>query len=79
MEKEVVENSGKKMTPLLAIKIHCKECSGDEMSKNCIITDCVLYRFRLGFDMEKKGKVMSEENKQRLREQMAKVRDCKKS
>ena len=39
-----------KMTPLRAIKLHFLECSGGQLKevKECPITDCPLYEFRLG-------------------------------
>ena len=41
----------KRLSPLRAIKLFCKLhcCVGDmESWKNCTITDCLLYRYRLG-------------------------------
>ena len=45
------------MTPLKAIRRNCLECSGGSAGevKNCIITDCVLYPFRLGRNPHRKG------------------------
>lgn len=46
----------KKLTPLHAIKIHCKECSGStRKAKHCTSTDCPFYTFRLGKLASRKG------------------------
>ncbi|GIU70440.1 MAG: hypothetical protein KatS3mg002_1676 [Candidatus Woesearchaeota archaeon] len=47
----------KKLTPIKAIRKHCLECSSGIPSevKNCIITDCPLYPFRLGKNPNRKS------------------------
>ena len=39
-----------KLTPIRAIRKKCLDCSGGQYSevRNCLITECTLYRFRLG-------------------------------
>ncbi len=46
-----------KLTPLKAIKKHCLECSGYEKKevRDCKITDCVLFPYRLGSNPNRKG------------------------
>lgn len=47
----------KNLSPLKAIRKHCLECSSGNSNevKNCIITDCPLYQFRLGKNPNRKG------------------------
>lgn len=46
-----------KLTPLKAIKKHCLECSGYEKKevRECKITDCVLFEYRLGRNPKRIG------------------------
>ena len=46
-----------KVTPLKAIKSHCKKCvgGGTRAIKKCPHEDCVLFPFRLGKDPGRKG------------------------
>jgi hypothetical protein len=46
-----------KLTPLKAIKKHCLECSGYEKKevRECKITDCVLFTYRLGSNPNREG------------------------
>ncbi len=46
-----------KLTPLRAIKKHCLECSGYEKKevRECKITDCVLFEYRLGNNPKRTG------------------------
>jgi hypothetical protein len=47
----------KNLSPIKAIRKHCLECSSGSKGevKNCIITDCPLYPFRLGKNPNRKG------------------------
>ena len=47
----------KDLTPLKAIRKNCLECSSGSSNevKNCIITDCPLYPYRLGKNPKRKG------------------------
>jgi hypothetical protein len=50
MEK-IVKKHKKSLSPIKSIKLYCKEmcCAGDMNSwKNCTLTHCSLYRYRLG-------------------------------
>ena len=51
MARIVAKHNGKRLTPVKAIKNYCKEmcCAGDQESwKNCTLTNCFLFRYRLG-------------------------------
>lgn len=47
----------KNKTPIKSIREHCIECSSGSKSEvlNCIVTDCVLYPYRLGKNPNRKG------------------------
>ena len=40
----------KNLTPIKSIRKKCLECSGGQYSevRNCLSTECALYRYRLG-------------------------------
>lgn len=45
------------LTPIKAIRKHCLDCSGGSVAevRNCIVTDCPLYQYRLGKNPNRKG------------------------
>ena len=45
------------LTPIKAIRAKCLECSGGQPSevRECLITDCPLYPFRMGKNPNRKG------------------------
>ena len=45
------------MTPVKAIRMYCLECSGQSPKevKECSISDCPLFKFRLGKNPNRKG------------------------
>lgn len=51
----------RQLSAVKSIKIHCRDCSGGSYieQKNCIITDCVLYPFRLGKNPNRKSKKLN--------------------
>jgi hypothetical protein len=51
-------------TPIKSIREHCIECSAGSLGEvlNCVITDCVLYPFRLGKNPNRKRKEKPPEN-----------------
>ena len=51
-------------TPIKSIREHCIECSAGQKGEvlNCVITDCVLYPFRLGKNPNRKRKEKQPEN-----------------
>jgi len=46
-----------KLTPLKSIRKHCLECSNNQpkLVRECVITDCPLYEFKLGTNPKRKG------------------------
>lgn len=49
---------GKKLTPIKAIRAKCLDCSNYQPSeiRNCEITDCALWPYRMGTNPARKGK-----------------------
>lgn len=47
----------KSLTPVKAIRVKCLDCSNGQMKeiRLCPITDCPLYRFRMGKNPNRKG------------------------
>lgn len=45
------------LTPIKAIRAKCLECSGNQPSevRNCLITECPLYPFRMGKNPNRVG------------------------
>ncbi len=45
------------LTPIKAIRAKCLDCSGNHPSevRNCVITDCPLYPYRLGKNPNRKS------------------------
>jgi hypothetical protein len=56
----------KKLTPLQAIRQHCKECCGDDKPKKCASIQCNLYQYRLGKNPYLKQRQLSEKQKAHL-------------
>lgn len=50
------------MTPVKAIRLYCLECSGKSPKevKECTISDCTLFPFRLGKNPNRKGKRLND-------------------
>lgn len=61
---------------LRTIKSHCTECCGgsEYEAKLCTCKECHLYAFRTGKDTLAVKRVLSEEEKQVLRERLKRVR-----
>lgn len=62
--------------PLKAIRAKCLDCSGDYINevRECPVTDCALYPFRMGKNPFRKPRQLSEEAKQKLMEANRKYR-----
>ena len=62
--------------PVKAIRLKCLECSGGSSSEvdKCHIKECPVYPFRYGRNPFRTKRELSEERKQILKEQLAKVR-----
>jgi hypothetical protein len=72
----------KKITsPIKAIRAKCMECSNENYAeiKECPITDCPLYPFRFGKNPYRTKRVLTEEQKQKQLENLAKARNKAKS
>ena len=56
------------MNPLKAVRQYCLDCSGDSPSevKDCVITDCPLYQFRMGTNPTRKPRVLSDKSREAL-------------
>ena len=68
----------KKITsPIKAIRAKCIECSNENYAeiKECPITDCHLYPFRFGKNPYRTKRVLTEEQKKKLVETLAKARN----
>lgn len=52
-----MQTNNKNLTPLKSIRVHCLECSNHQPSevRECIITDCPLWLYRLGTNPKRKG------------------------
>ena len=66
-------------SPLKAIRAKCMDCSNDSYSEiaNCPVTNCPLWPFRMGKNPYRKKKELSEEQKAKLLEGLAKARESK--
>ena len=64
------------LTPVKAIRKYCLQCSGDSPKevRLCVIPECPLYPFRLGRNPNRKGRVLSEDEKQEIRDRFNKAR-----
>ena len=66
-------------SPLKAIRKKCIECCGfspDEAAK-CTCYTCALWDFRFGSNPYKQGRVLTEEEKEAVRERLAKAREAR--
>jgi hypothetical protein len=73
-------NTEQATSPLKAIKLKCRNdcCVGDrDMWKNCVVTDCQLYPFRMGTNPFRKKREMTEEQKEKSSERLRKAREQK--
>ena len=61
---------------LKSVRKKCLECSGDSRQevKECPITSCALYPYRLGRNPNRKGRELTEEQKLAAKERLAKAR-----
>lgn len=78
-ESKMVCPETSKTNPVKAIRLKCLDCSGGssiEVEK-CNIPTCALYPFRLGKNPFRTTKEYTEEEKIKLKEQLAKYRKVK--
>ena len=63
-------------SPIKAIREKCLECSGSRNEvKECTVTGCALYAFRLGKNPYRTKRALSEEQRQAARERFAAYRN----
>lgn len=63
-------NEDTHLTPIKAIRLKCLDCCCGQANevRLCPIESCSLWKFRFGKNPNRKGKVMTEEEKEKLRE-----------
>lgn len=64
------------ISPLKAIRAKCIDCSAGSVEevKSCPVTDCPLYPFRMGKNPYRTPRKLTDEQKARLAEQLARGR-----
>lgn len=65
------------LTPLRAIRAKCIDCSAGSMKevRECVMLDCPLYPYRLGKSPNRKPRILTDEEREALRQRMAKMRE----
>lgn len=68
-----------KLTPIKAIKAKCIDCSGGirKEVELCTATECPLYEYRNGTNPNRKARELTEEQKEKLKDNLAKARSKK--
>lgn len=71
-------DTSQKTSPMKAIKLFCRsQCCCDDMDnwKNCNITDCQLYPFRLGKNPFRKKRKLTDKQRQAIADRLQKARE----
>ena len=65
------------LTPLRAIRAKCIDCSAGSAKevRECMMLDCPLYAFRMGKSPNRKPRILTDEEREALRQRMAKMRE----
>ena len=73
----MIEEDQKILTPLSAIRAKCIDCSTGSMKevRECVMLDCPLYPYRLGKSPNRKPRILTDEEREALRQRMAKMRE----
>lgn len=73
----MIEDDQKILTPLRAIRAKCIDCSAGSMKevRECVMLDCPLYPYRLGKSPNRKPRILTDEEREALRQRMAKMRE----
>lgn len=73
----MIEDDQKILTPLRAIRAKCIDCSAGSMKevRECVMLDCPLYNYRLGKSPNRKPRILTDEEREALRQRMAKMRE----
>lgn len=68
-------------TPIRAIRAKCLDCSGGSTKEVelCVLPGCPLYPYRLGKNPNRRGRTMTEEQRQNAINRLANARENKKS
>lgn len=71
------KEDAKILTPLRAIRAKCIDCSAGSMKevRECVMLDCPLYPYRLGKSPNRKPRILTDEEREALRQRMAKMRE----
>ena len=71
------KEDAKILTPLRAIRAKCLECSAGSPKevRECVMLDCPLYPYRLGKSPNRKPRILTDEEREALRQRMAKMRE----
>lgn len=71
----------KVLTPLRAIRQKCLDCSGGSVTEvdRCVIKDCPLYPYRKGKNPNRTPRVLTDEQRDMLRERLLKAREKQRS
>ena len=73
----MIEEDQKILTPLRAIRAKCIDCSAGSMKevRECMMLDCPLYPYRLGKSPNRKPRILTDDEREALRQRMAKMRE----
>ena len=71
----------KRLTPIKSIRAFCLECCGGSRNevKACTVPYCPLYAYRLGHNPNISKRKMTEDQRQAVRDRLAKARDMRKA
>ena len=70
------KEDAKILTPLRAIRAKCLDCSAGSAKevRECVMLDCPLYPYRLGKSPNRKPRILTDEEREALRQRMARMR-----
>lgn len=70
------KEDAKILTPLRAIRAKCIDCSAGSIKevRECVMLDCPLYPYRLGKSPNSKPRILTDEEREALRQRMARMR-----
>lgn len=70
------KEDAKILTPLRAIRAKCIDCSAGSIKevRECVMLDCPLYPYRLGKSPNRKPRILTDEEREQLRQRMARMR-----
>ncbi len=70
------KEDAKILTPLRAIRAKCIDCSAGSIKevRECVMLDCPLYPSRLGKSPNRKPRILTDEEREQLRQRMARMR-----